>query len=300
MTEGSGCDDNNPKGRRNDSVPGPSAVQPSVLRRSEQIIAKVLRTLDEADQTPDLLEGNPVPIDSHDLPELSGIERDADEQEMVPLAAYLFSIAGKCRDTVRNIREVCTRQAGRLITSGTLSRRSRTFAEPGPHISVCCATSRTLPGVGTRRLIMSWRASSVLEAGSLPNSTGIMWNCCLCWSMKIFDRAATSVMTRELMVSAGAVPCRPGSSVPVHAVIRWRQAAPAPRHPSLTTAVSATGCITKVLSRRAAPYAYVPELITEGSPPARGQLSDTRGRCNQGIRCPCLPYDHMQARYRTR
>ena len=38
----------------------------------------------------------------------------------------------------------------------------------------------------------------------------------------------------------------------------------------------------EVLSRITAPYAYVPELITEGSPACpRGPAAGYRGRCNQ-------------------
>jgi hypothetical protein len=62
----------------------------------------VLRVLDQPEQLPDLLERNTAEIESPDL-QRSGIGSDTDENETVTLAAYLFSIAGTCRDKTRSI-----------------------------------------------------------------------------------------------------------------------------------------------------------------------------------------------------
>lgn len=101
MIEGSACNDSDPNGRQDVSVQRPSAAQPRVLQENEKKIAAVLKVLDQADQLPDLLERNTAEIDSPDL-QGSGIESDTDEDETVTLAAYLFSIAGTCRDTARS------------------------------------------------------------------------------------------------------------------------------------------------------------------------------------------------------
>jgi len=101
VIEGSACEANDPNGRRDVSAQGPSAVQPSVLRKYEQQISAVLRVLDKADQLPDLLERNTAEIDNPDL-QHNGIGSDADDDEMVTLAEYLFSIAGTCRDETRS------------------------------------------------------------------------------------------------------------------------------------------------------------------------------------------------------
>jgi hypothetical protein len=101
VIEGSACDESDPNGRQDVSVQGPSAAQPSILQKTEQKISAVLRVLDQAEQLPDLLERNTAEIDSPNL-QRSGIESDTDDNETVTLAAYLFSIAGTCRDTARS------------------------------------------------------------------------------------------------------------------------------------------------------------------------------------------------------
>ena len=86
-------------------------TESNALRENERKIRDVLKILDDAEQTPDLLE-----VDISDVLARGGVEIDTHKGEIVTLATYLYLIARECRDTVRNIAKYL-RAAGWTQTS---------------------------------------------------------------------------------------------------------------------------------------------------------------------------------------
>jgi hypothetical protein len=104
VTGQSGFDGGAPNGAH-DAATGISPADREVLKEGARQINEVLDILDEAEQTPDLLD-RIIEIDRQDpLRERSGAEGKATEGKKIPRAERLYLIALKCRKTVRDIKE---------------------------------------------------------------------------------------------------------------------------------------------------------------------------------------------------
>jgi hypothetical protein len=102
VTGESGFAERNPKNPRDTAATRLSADELDFLRESERKIQAVLEVIDEAEQTPDLLELNMANVGGLDSP-LDG--------NIVPLAEYLYSVSRICRNIVRSIA-MSLREAG--------------------------------------------------------------------------------------------------------------------------------------------------------------------------------------------
>ena len=104
MTGQSGVDGGTPNGPH-DAAPGISPANREVLKEGARQINEVLDILDEAEQTPALLD-RIIEIDRQDpLRERSGAEGKATRGKKIPRAERLYLIALECRNTVRDIKE---------------------------------------------------------------------------------------------------------------------------------------------------------------------------------------------------